>query len=46
MYFERERGTQRIPSRLCMERDAGLKLINCEIMTTAEIKSRTLDQLN
>ena len=44
---ERERRRDRIPGRLhtvSMDPDVGLKLTNCEIMTRAEIKSRTLNQ--
>ena len=40
---------ERIPSRLSLVRtkpDAGLKLMNQEIMTWAEIKSQTLSQLS
>ena len=43
------RGRERIPSSLravSMEPDMGLKLMNREIMTGAEIKSRTLNQLS
>ena len=42
----RESGRDRIPSRFCavsMESDVGLKLTNHEILTWAEIKSRTLN---
>ena len=45
----RERGRERIPSRLCTvssEPDVGLKLINYEIMIWAEIKSQMLNQLS
>ena len=45
----RKRGRKRIPSRLhtvSTEPDMGLKLTNCEIMTWAEIKSRTLNWLS
>ena len=38
----RERGRERIPSRLCtirVEPDAELELTNCEIMTRVEIES-------
>ena len=41
----RERGRERIPSRFCTdstEPHAGLNRTNCEIMTWAETKSRTL----
>ena len=44
---ERERGS--IPSRLCAvsaETDTGLHLMNCEILTWAEIESRTLNKLS
>ena len=43
----RERGREKIPSRLCavrMEPNTGLYLINCE--TWAKIKSRMLNQLS
>ena len=46
---EAERGRDRIPSRPCTistEPDAGLELTNCEIMTSAKIKSPTLNQLH
>ena len=46
---ERERERERIPSRLCVvsaEPDAGLSLMNREIMTRAEIESRTLNRLS
>ena len=42
-------GRERIPSRLCTvspEPSAGLKPMNREIMTSAEIKSRTFNQLS
>ena len=44
----RERGRERIPSRLCIisaEPDAGLELMNCEIMTWPEIQSQMLNGL-
>ena len=44
-----ERWRDRILSRLCTvsaEPDVGLKLMNCEIMTWAEIKSQRLNQLS
>ena len=44
-----ERGRDRIPSRLCAistESDVGLNPMKHEIMTWAEIKSRTLNQLS
>ena len=40
------RGRERIPSRLrtvSAEPDTGLELVNCEIMTSAETKSQTLN---
>ena len=46
---EWERGKETIPSRLCaigMEPDLGLDLMNREIMTWAEIKSRTFNWLS
>ena len=46
---ERERGRERIPRRLhavSREPRAGLKLMNREIMTWAQIKSRTLNWLS
>ena len=48
---ERDRETERIPSRLdtvSWKPVAGLRLElrNCKIMTQAEIKSRTLNQLS
>ena len=46
---ERERERRRIPSRLCavsVEPNEGLDLTNCEIVTSAEIKSWTLNQLS
>ena len=46
---EREKARERIPSRLhavSAESDAGLKLINCEIMAYTEIESQRLDQLS
>ena len=46
---ERERERERIPSRLStvsMEAMVGLELMNCEIMTGAEIKSRMLNRLS
>ena len=46
---QRERGRDRVPSRLHTvhtEPDAGLQLMNCEIMTCAEIKSQPLNQLS
>ena len=49
MYFERERGRERIPSRVpavILEPDTGLHLMNHEIMTTAEIKTWPLNQLS
>ena len=45
---EREKG-ERIPSRLCTvsaEPDVGLDPTNHEIMTRAEIKSQTLNQVS
>ena len=45
----REREGERLPSRFhaaSAEPDARLKLMNCEIMTSAEIKSQTLNQLS
>ena len=44
-----ERKGERIPSRLCtvsVEPHAELKLTNREIMISAEIRSRMLNQLN
>ena len=44
----RETGRERIPSRLCAESaqlDTGLDPMNHEIMTSAEIKSQTLNGL-
>ena len=55
IYFERksrgeaEREGDRIPSRLCTsgtEPDVGLEPTNCEIVTSAKIKSRTPNRLN
>ena len=47
---EREReGRERIPTRfhaVRTEPKVGLKIMNCEIMTLAEIKSQMLNQLN
>ena len=46
---QREREIDSIPSRLhaiCAEPDLGLKLMNCEIMAWAKIKSRMLNWLN
>ena len=46
---QRGRGRERIPSRLCAvgaETDEGLELMNCEIMTRAEIQSRRLNRLS
>ena len=46
---EWRRGRDRIPTRLhavSTEADAGLEPMNCEIMTWAEIKSQTLNQLS
>ena len=46
---ERERETQRIPSRLCTvsaEPNVGLHLTNCEIMTGSEIKSQSFNRLS
>ena len=43
---ERERGRERIPSRLgtvSTEPDSGLELTNREMLTRAEIKSRMLN---
>ena len=43
---ERERGRERIPSRLCTvstETDVGFDPTNCEIMTWAKIKSQMLN---
>ena len=45
----RERGRERIPSRLCAiskEPDGGLNPTNCEIMSQAEIKSHILNLLS
>ena len=45
----RDRGRERIPSRLCTvstEPDVGLKPMNCEIMTWAETKSRPPNRLS
>ena len=44
-----EKGRGRIPSGICtlsVESDIGLDLTNCEIMTWAKIKSRTLNRLS
>ena len=41
---EREREALAGSSLVSTEPDTGLKLTNCEIMTSAEIKSRTLNQ--
>ena len=41
---QRERGRERIPSRLCnvsAEPDVGLKLTNHEIMTSAKVRCLT-----
>ena len=46
---QRERGRERIPGRLCAvsaEPNAGLELMNCEIMTWAETKSQMLNRLS
>ena len=46
---EREGQRERIPSRLCtvsVASNVELELTNCEIMTWAEIKSQTLNQLS
>ena len=46
---QREKERERIPSRLCAisaEPDAGLELTNREVITRAEIRSRTLDRLS
>ena len=46
---DRERGRQRIPSGIravSAEPGVGLKLMNCEIMTGAKIKSQLLNQLS
>ena len=40
----KERGEERIPSRLCADR--GLELTNCEIMTRAKIGSQMFNQLS
>ena len=44
----RERGRERIPSRRAVstETDVGLNLVNCEIMTSAKIKSWPLNLLS
>ena len=45
----RDRLRERIPSRLCSvstELDEGLDLTNCKLMTWAEIKSQSLNQLS
>ena len=45
----RERGRERIPSRLCAvstEPNTGLEVTNREIMTRAKIKSLTLNRLS
>ena len=46
---KRERGRERIPSRLCTvstEPTVGLEPTNHEIMTSAEIKSQTLNHMS
>ena len=46
---EADREGERIPSRLYAiraEPDTGLELTNCKIMTSAETKSQTLNQLS
>lgn len=43
----REKGEERIPSKLCgVELIEGLELTNREIMTLAETKSQTFNQLS
>ena len=46
---QRERGRERIPSRLCTvsaEPDAALKFMNHEVMTRAEIENQMLSPLS
>ena len=46
---DRVRGRERIPSRshpVSMEPDAGLKPMNCEMVTRAETKSQMLNRLS
>ena len=49
VFIERERERKRIPGRLCTvnaEPSAGLKLMNHEIETQAEVKNQILNRLS